>query len=83
MNNLIAGAAVRALIMIGSSFVVGKGWATANEVSGLTDQISTVGAGLVALGTAAYSIYTRTTSKQVKMTNSIPAVTIPAVAKKK
>lgn len=83
MNNLIAGAAVRALIMIGSSFVVGMGWATANEVSGITDQLSTVGAGLLALGTAAYSIYTRTTTKQVQMTNKIPAVVQPAVAKKK
>jgi hypothetical protein len=82
MNNLIAGAAFRALLMIGGSYLSAKGIATQAEVNSAGDLLQQIGGAAVALGTAAYSIYTRTTAKQVQMTNSLPKVVSKAVAKK-
>lgn len=83
MNNLILTSALRAITMIGSSIIVGKGIATSGEVSDAVTNLTTAGSALIALGTASYSVWTRFTANQVKMTNSLPKVIQPAVAKKK
>lgn len=83
MNNLILASALRAITMIGSSILVGKGLATSAEVSDAVTNGTTAISALIAVGTAAYSVWTRFTAQQVKMTNSISTVVQPAVAKKK
>lgn len=82
MNNLILGSAFRAIVMIGGTYLSAKGIATQGEVSNAADiavQVVSQGAALAAAG---YSIWTRFTAQQVKMTNSLPKVVSPAVAKK-
>lgn len=82
MNQLLLTSFLRGAVMIGSGIVVGKGWATGDEVNSAVDSITTIGSAAIGLGTLAYSVYTRTTAKQIKMTNSLPKVVSPAVAKK-
>lgn len=67
MNNLIIGAAIRGLTVALSGFFVGKGYVTG-------DEFQTIVGSITAIGGLAYSIYTRTTNKQIADTASLPKV---------
>lgn len=68
-NQLIIGAVVRGLITAVSGIVVGRGY-----VSG--DEFQTIAASLTGLGSLAWSIYSRTTNKQIADTAALPSVDI-------
>lgn len=82
MNNLIWGAVLRSLVTVAGTAATATGVATSGEVSSIVTNGTTLLGAVSTLVAVGWGIWTRTTTQQVKMTNSLPKVVTPAVAKK-
>lgn len=76
MNTAQIASLVRVVLMIGGGIAVGRGWVSEEQLNAVTDPallLQIVG-GAVAIGTAAYAVWARSTKNLVATTSSLDEV---------